>query len=189
MLTYFCLILYSHPDTSIDDSTSSPVKEVSSSIADNENPSSSPPTPPSSPAKSHSSTDNVSSLASRENAPPHEQITEVKVHIANEEEVTKATDDVDGVNKDGCYVNKGFEDGGSVNSLQDSVLAVDQESIASTAMRTDGTGSYTNPAYELDISITRQDSGVGHETQMYRPLKRKGELVKLYVGIGCQLHL
>ena len=79
---------------------------------------------------------------------------------------------------DGCYTNKGFEDGGSVSSLQDSVLAsVDQESIASTAMRTDGTGSYTNPAFEFDASVTRQDSGVGHETQMYRPLKRTGECV------------
>ncbi|XP_072037746.1 uncharacterized protein [Amphiura filiformis] len=155
-------------DTSIDDSTSSPTKERSSSIADNnENPSSSPPSPPSSPAKSRSSTDKFGSLASRESV-PHEHITEVKVHIANETEIYVAKED------NGCYTNKGFEDGGSINSLQDSVLAsVDQESIASTAMRTDGTGSYTNPAFELESSITRQDSGVGHETQMYRPLKRK----------------
>ena len=159
-------------DNSIDESTSSPSKDISSI---NEHPSSSPPTPPSSPSKSHSSvTDKFDSLASREQT-PHQEITKVNIHVATETDIDEKKIDID---NDGCYTNKGFDDGGSVSSLQDSVLAsVDQESIASTAMRTDGTGSYTNPAFEYDASVTRQDSGVGHETQMYRPLKRTGEFV------------
>ena len=97
----------------------------------------------------------------------------VKVHIANEAEF----EIVSPGDKDGCYTNKGFDidvdvdDAGSVvSSLQDSVFG--HESIASTAKRT---GSFTNPAYEFDASVTRQDSGVGPETQMRRKVCKKGE--------------